>query len=132
YITIFGVLVIGLFIAGCSGPVARNIIPENGGSGGGSSGDEVTYQGVLDMLQYNTFSPSIEVLPNGYDTTCAEICQSNDNSYCVYAEGKINLDPLPERYPITCQTEVFVLGENGVQQIGAIDDFRCMCALPPA
>jgi len=133
-IILCSILVIGLFvISGCSESVikGKKIIEENGG--GTSQSDDITYQGVLDMLQDNTFSPDIAVLPSGQDTTCAEICSENSNSYCVYAEGKRNTDPpqITERYPITCQTQVFV-SDGYISQEDAIEDFRCMCALPPA
>ena len=57
YLAIFAVLVMGLFIAGCSGPVGKKIIEENNGEGSGSkleinNGDDVVING--DLTVYGT------------------------------------------------------------------------------
>lgn len=127
YTAMFVVVVFGLFlISGCSnGVIGQRHLADT---------DEVTYEGILEMLRDNTFGPSIVVLPNsGYYTTCAEICGNNDNSYCIYSEGKVTTEPFPERYPITCQSEIYVRSDNPNIPVPSdvIDDFRCMCALPP-
>ncbi len=93
----------------------------------------VTYQGILNMLRDNSFSPEIEAQPIGYSTTCTDICSQQHigiiTATCIYAEGSIT-EQEGNREIISCNSEVWVKGKKEFPQ-GSITDFRCWCAYPP-